>query len=218
MAQTLRVNEIHASIQGEGVRAGRGCTIVRLTGCNLRCTWCDTAYAYDQGREMTLQEVADEVARLNRPLVLVTGGEPLLQSATPALLTRLCDAGCEVMLETNGSKDISQLDRRVARCLDVKCPGSGAADSFLWSNLDRLAPADEVKFVLADRADYEYAGGVISRHDLTRRCEVILTAAAGLLGPAELAGWMLADAELPGGVRLGLQLHKIIWPQADRGV
>jgi len=218
MTQTLKVNEIHATLQGEGGRAGRSCALVRLTGCNLRCVWCDTAYAYDQGREMALEEVVAEVARLGRPMVLVTGGEPLLQPATPALLSRLCDNDHEVLLETNGSKDISVADRRVIRCLDVKCPGSGAADSFLWSNLDRLGPTDEVKFVLADRADYEYARRIIDRHELPRRCEAILTPAAGLLAPAELAKWMLGDAALPGRVRLGLQLHKIIWPDADRGV
>jgi len=218
VAENLIVNEIYPALQGEGARAGRACTIVRLTGCNLRCAWCDTAYAYERGRRMTLDEVAAEVDRLGRRLVLVTGGEPLLQPATAALLRRLCEAGCEVLLETNGSLDISAVDGRVGRCVDVKCPGSGQADSFLLSNLEELTAGDEVKFVLAGREDYEYARGFIRRHRLAERWEVILTPAAGVLEPAELAGWMLADADLPETVRLGLQLHKVIWPGAARGV
>lgn len=218
MSQPLIVNEIYRTLQGEGVRSGRPCTIVRLTGCNLRCAWCDTAYAYDEGREMSLDEMVAAARRQGPRLVLVTGGEPLLQAATPALLKRLCDEGFEVLLETNGSQDISAVDRRVGRCVDVKCPGSGQADSFLWSNLDGLRSGDEVKFVLADRGDYEYARRVIREHRLTGRCPVILTPAAGLLAPAELADWILTDPDLPGDVRLGLQLHKILWPGRRRGV
>jgi 7-carboxy-7-deazaguanine synthase len=218
MSQPLIVNEIYRTLQGEGVRSGRPCAIVRLTGCNLRCTWCDTTYAYDQGREMSVSQVVQQVRRLAVRLVLVTGGEPLLQPATPALLERLCEEGLEVLLETNGSQDISAVDGRVGRCLDVKCPGSGQAASFRWPNLQQLRPGDEVKFILADRGDYEYARGVIRQHRLTGRCPVILTAAAGRLEPAELADWMLADPDLPPDVRLGLQLQKILWPGRRRGV
>ena len=218
MGGTLVVNEIYTTLQGEGTRAGRPCTIVRLTGCNLRCRWCDTTYAYDEGREMPLADVLAEVRRRARHLVLVTGGEPLIQPTTPELLSCLCDAGHEVLLETNGSQDISAVDGRVARCMDVKCPGSGQAGSLLRSNLEALRAGDEVKFVLADRADYEYARGVIAGHRLAERCAVVLTPAAGWLAPARLAEWMLADAELPEGVRLGLQLHKILWPDRRRGV
>ena len=215
---TLNVNEIYRTVQGEGVRAGRPCTIVRLTGCTLRCAWCDTAYAYDQGREMTLDQVLQQVRRLEQPLVLVTGGEPLCQDAAGELLARLCDAGHEVLLETNGSIDVADVDPRVIRCIDVKCPGSGQAHSFRTQNLDALRLDDEVKFVLADRADYDYARLIIARHRLTSRAHVILTPAADRLAPAELARWMLADAEMPHGVRMGIQLHKILWPGRDRGV
>lgn len=218
MADVLVVNEIYRTLQGEGTRAGRPCTIVRLTGCNLRCTWCDTAYAYDEGREMSVDEIVAEVRHLAAGMALVTGGEPLIQPATPELLRRLCDEGLEVRVETNGSQDISGLDERVGRCVDVKCPGSGQADSPLWSNLDGLRLGDEVKFVLADRADYDYAREVVRRCGLAGRCAVILTAAAGRLEAAALAEWMLADARLPGDVRLGLQLHKILWPGRRRGV
>ena len=217
MSEPLIVNEIYRTLQGEGVRAGRRCAIVRLTGCNLRCAWCDTTYAYDEGRARSVDEVVSEVRGM-AGLVLVTGGEPLLQPAVPALLRRLCDEGFEVLIETNGSQDVSALDPRVVRCVDVKCPGSGQSGSFLWSNLEHLRPGDEVKFVLADRADYEYARQVIREHDLGRRCAVILTPAAGRLAPAELAGWIVADEGLAGDVRLGLQLHKTLWPGRRRGV
>lgn len=215
MSDTLIVNEIYRTISGEGGSAGRACTIVRLTGCNLRCAWCDTAYAWEEGREMSIDEILTEVERLGGGLVLVTGGEPLLQDATPELLRRLCDAGCEVLLETNGSLDIGVVDSRVVRCMDIKCPGSGQGDSFRRGNLDCLRKTDEVKFVLADRADYEFAREFIRAYDLTSRCEVFITPAAGRLEQAELAEWIPADGLK---VRLGLQLHKIIWPDAERGV
>ncbi len=215
MSSTLVVNEIYRTLSGEGVSAGRPCTIVRLTGCNLRCKWCDTAYAYDEGRETTVDEVLAEVKRLGGDLVLVTGGEPLLQDETPALLARLCEVGCEVLLETNGSLDIGGLDSRVARCVDIKCPGSGQADSFRRANLDCLRKTDEIKFVLTDKADYDFARRMIETHKLTARCPIFLTPAAGLLEPKKLAEWILADRM---DVRLGLQIHKFIWPDAERGV
>ncbi len=212
---SLVINEIYRTISGEGSRAGLPCTIIRLTGCNLRCTWCDTAYAWDEGREMTVEEIAAEVERLGERLVLITGGEPLLQTAAPELLGRLCDAGYEVLLETNGSLDISRLDSRVVRCMDIKCPGSGQGDSLRRANLDCLRKTDEIKFILAGRTDYEFAREFIGTRDLTSRCTVFMTPAAGLLKPAELAEWILADGLQ---VRIGLQLHKIIWPEAERGV
>ena len=218
MCQTLTVNEICRTIQGEGARAGRPCALLRLTGCNLRCTWCDTTYAYEEGREMSLPQVIQKVARIGRRLVLVTGGEPLAQPATPALLAALCDADHEVLLQTNGSLDVSGADPRAARCVDVKCPGSGQADSVLWSNLEQLRDRDEVNFVLTGREDYEFACGVVRRYDLPSRCEVFLTPAAGRMDPAALAEWMLADGDLPEGVRLGVQLHKLLWPERRRGV
>lgn len=218
MPATLIVNEICRTVQGEGARAGRPCALVRLTGCNLRCNFCDTTYAYDEGREMPLEEVLAEVRRMGRRCVLVTGGEPLLQQGTPELLSRLCDAGHQVLLETNGSQDISGVDPRAIRCVDIKCPGSGQADSFLPANLGSLRPSDEVKFVLADQRDYRFARQTIEKNDLASRCSVFLAPAAGLVEPATLAKWILADPDLPGDVRLGLQLHKVIWPEADRGV
>ncbi len=212
---SLIINEIYRTISGEGSSAGRTCTIVRLTGCNLRCTWCDTAYAYNEGRGMTVDEVLAEVQRLDGKLVLVTGGEPLAQDATPELLERLCDAGCEVFVETNGSLDIGGLDRRVVRCVDIKCPGSGQGDSLRRSNLDCLRATDEIKFILADRVDYEFARELIESGDLSSCRTIFMTPASGLLEASELAGWILADNL---NVRLGLQIHKYIWPEAERGV
>lgn len=218
MAATLIVNEIYRTIQGEGARAGRPCALVRLTGCNLRCHWCDTQYAYEEGREMSVDQVAESVRRLGCKLVLVTGGEPLLQPATPALLSRLCDDGHEVLLNTNGSQDVAGVDPRAARCLDVKCPGSGQADSLLPGNLQQLRPGDEVNFVLADRRDYLFAREVIETYDLGSRCAVFLTAAEPLLAPAELARWLLDEPPPAGDVRVGVQLHKLLWPGVRRGV
>ena len=215
MSEPLIVNEIFLSIQGEGTRAGRPCTLVRLTGCNLRCRWCDTAYAYDEGVPMTLEAVTERVAQLGCRLVELTGGEPLLQRAAPDLLRELCQAGYEVLVETSGERDIAPVDPRVVRIVDVKCPSSGESDKMRWSNLDILRPADEVKFVVADRVDYTFAKEIMSRYDLPRRCTVLMGAVIGELPPAELASWILADS-LP--VRLQVQLHKILWPQSARGV
>jgi len=210
----LRVNEIYASIQGEGTRAGRPCTLIRLAGCNLRCAWCDTKHAYDAGRPMSLAEVLAAAKELAIGQVMVTGGEPLLQQECPALLSALCDAGHETLLMTNGSLDISGVDERVIRCLDVKCPASGQSGSALWPNLESLRASDEVKFVIAERGDYDFARQVIAEHRLIGRCEVILSVAAGLLAPAALAKWMLEDRL---EARLGVQLHKLIWPDVQRG-
>jgi len=218
VAETLIVNEIYRSIQGEGRHAGRRCAIVRLTGCNLRCAWCDTTYAYEDGREMPVGDVVAAAVGLGCGLVMVTGGEPLTQPATPALLTALADAGCEVLVQTNGSLPIGALDPRVARCVDVKCPGSGQAGSFLPANAAAVGRGDEVTFVCAGRDDYDFARRAMAEYDLPSRCDVFLTAAAGVLSPADLAAWIVADDGLPGGVRLGLQWHKVLWPDARRGV
>ena len=189
--------------------------LVRLTGCNLRCRWCDTPYAREGGEPMSLDDVLIGVAGLDCRLVEVTGGEPLVQPATPALLTALCDAGYETLLETNGALDIAGVDRRVARIVDFKCPSSGEDRRNRWENAAHLTGDDEVKFVLADRADYDFACGAVERHRLVDRCPVIFSPVFGRLGAATLAGWIL-EASLE--VRLGLQLHKIIWPGANRGV
>ena len=215
MSETLIVNEIYRTIQGEGARAGRPCTIVRLTGCNLRCSWCDTTYAYEQGAEMPIEDVLAEVAPHGAGLVLVTGGEPLAQAGSCELVRRLCDTGRPVQVETNGSMDVSALDDRAVRCVDVKCPGSGEGGSFLKANLPRLRPGDELKFTLAGRGDYDFAREFLGHYDVPAGVEVVFTPVAGRMAPRELAEWILADGL---DVRLGLQLHKIIWPDAQRGV
>ena len=220
MEPTLKVNEIFRSLQGEGARAGLPCTLVRLAGCNLRCRWCDTAYAWDEGENMTLAQVLHKVSDLGCMRVELTGGEPLLQEASLTLLSELCRRGYETLLETNGSLDISPVDSRVVRIVDVKCPSSGEADRNLWDNLTRLTARDEVKFVLADRGDYEFARRIVQDYGLTARCAVIFSP-VGVSGakysifPATLADWILADKL---DVRLGIQLHKILWPGEQRGV
>jgi len=215
VSRTLIVNEIFRSIQGEGLRAGRPCTMVRLTGCNLRCHWCDTAYAWDQGQEMPLADILTRVAELGGPLVEVTGGEPLTQTATPALLTALCDTGYRTVLETNGSIDLGPVDERASKIVDFKCPSSGQSETNCWHNVSYLTAQDEVKFVLADRTDYEFARDALAAGDMARRCPVTFHCVHGQLAPNALAEWILADRL---DVRLGLQLHRILWPESDRGV
>lgn len=218
MAETLKVAEVFLSVQGEGTRAGRPCGFVRLSGCNLRCNWCDTTYAWEGGQEMTLEGVLSRLAELNCPLVEVTGGEPLLQKATPTLLSSLCDAGYETLLETNGSLDLAAVDARVVKSVDFKCPSSGQEQANRWENIDFLVPADEVKFVLADRIDYDFAMEAIARRQLAQRCTVIFSPVWGRLEPRQLAEWLLAERPVGRGVRLGLQWHRILWPRKDRGV
>ncbi len=215
MNQSLSVSEIFRSIQGEGTRQGRPCTLVRLAGCNLRCAWCDTQYALDNGETVTIGEVLGRVAELGCKLVEVTGGEPLIQPATPELLRRLCDAGCETLLETNGSLDISTIDARVAKIVDFKCPSSGQDSANLWANAACLTERDEVKFVIADRTDFDFAAAAVLDHSLAGECPVILQAVWDVLAPATLADWILASGL---DVRLGVQLHKIVWPDRERGV
>jgi len=189
---------------------------VRLTGCNLRCSWCDTEYAFSEGRKMTVAEVSERVMGYRCELVEVTGGEPLLQAAGYPLVDALLAAGKTVLIETSGASDISGLDPRAIRIMDLKCPGSGEADRNLWSNLDRLAPHDEIKFVVSDRADYEWARGVILERKLASRVNAILLSCAfDRLAPASLAAWILED-RLP--ARLQLQIHKHIWHPQARGV
>ena len=210
----LRVNEIFYSLQGESSFAGRPCVLVRLTGCHLRCSWCDSEHAFYEGEWLSVQEVLARVATIGCPLVELTGGEPLLQPGALPLLSALCDAGYQVLLETSGAVDISAVDPRVRRIVDVKCPGSGEAGSNDWDNLDRLRPTDELKLVLADEADYEWARDLVLERRLHERCPVWLSPVAGKLVPAHLAGWILRD-RLP--VRMQLQLHKLLWGDA-RGV
>jgi len=211
---SLAVNEIYRTIQGETSHVGVPCVMLRLTGCPLRCAWCDTPFAYDEGVRETVEAVVARTLAFGLPLVSVTGGEPLAQRATLPLLTRLCDAGCTVLLETSGALDVSRVDERVRRIVDVKCPGSGMHEHNRWENLDILRSHDEVKFVLAGRSDYEYARDVVRRHDLSARCGVLMGAVFGSLAPAELAAWILEDGLR---VRLQLQIHKILWDPGQRG-
>ena len=223
------ITEIFKSIQGEGTRAGLPCIFVRLTGCNLRCVWCDTEYAFHGGTKFALDEVLEKVRRLagdgpgRVSLVEITGGEPLLQPETPVLAEKLLKAGYTMMIETSGERFIGALPREVIKIVDVKCPDSGEADTFDLANLDALGPNDEIKFVIASRRDYDFARDFAEKHQLAARVRQVLFSPvfadpAGRwpgLTARELAEWILADA-LP--VRLGLQLHKFIWDPAMKGV
>jgi 7-carboxy-7-deazaguanine synthase len=228
----MHITEIFKSIQGEGTRAGLPCTFVRLTGCNLRCTWCDTAYAFHGGQKMSVEEVLERVESLNRrsdgapagvPLVELTGGEPLLQEEIYPLSERLLAAGYTVMVETSGERFIGRLPKEVIRVVDVKCPDSGEPDTFHLPNLGELNKNDEVKFVISSRSDYEFARDFTREHGLEERVHEVLFSPAHEdprgswqgLEPRQLVEWMLEDGL---GARLGLQLHKIVWDPAMRGV
>jgi 7-carboxy-7-deazaguanine synthase len=212
----ITLNEIFHSVQGESTYAGRPCVFVRLTACDLRCAWCDTPYAFYEGRKHTVDEVLAEVERFRCPLVEVTGGEPLLQEDVYPLMRGLLDRGRTVLLETGGHRSTERVPEAVVTIVDVKCPGSGEAGRMHWANLDRLRPHDEVKFVVADRADYDYARDVIGRYQVASRAAAVhLSPVHGVLDPRTLSEWVLGDA-LP--VRVQLQLHKYIWEPDRRGV
>lgn len=211
----LRVTEIFASIQGETSYAGLPFAFVRLTGCNLRCRYCDTTYAYDGGDEFRVEEVVSRVKLFGIPRAMVTGGEPLLQPEAPALVTALLDAGSTVLVETNGTVSLESLDPRAVKIMDVKCPGSGEERKMLWENFDRLAAHDEVKFVVASEDDYRYAMDVIAKYRNGCDFKVLISPAFGLLPPERLAGWMVGDAL---DARFQLQLHKLVWDPDRRGV
>lgn len=204
----LRITEIFHSLQGEASRVGLPTVFVRLTGCPLRCTWCDTTYSFTGGEMWTLAEVLAEVGKYPVRQVCVTGGEPLAQKACLPLLTALCDAGYEVSLETSGALDIAPVDPRVSCIMDLKAPDSGESARNLWANLAHLKARDEIKIVVASREDYEWARDVIHAHGLDARCPVLMSPAQGAVEPAALAGWILEDG-LP--VRFQLQLHKLLW-------
>lgn len=215
MTETLTITEIYASIQGESSFAGFPCTFVRLTGCPLRCRWCDTAYAFKGGEEKSVAEILQEVDRLGIRLVELTGGEPLAQAATPTLASELIRAGFQVLIETSGSEDLATLPAETHIIMDIKCPGSGMVERNLWENLALLKPTDEVKFVLAGREDYEWARQMIASHRLESKCKVLLSCAWGLLHPKDLAAWLVQD---PLNCRLQLQQHKYIWGPRAKGV
>ena len=204
----LRITEIFYSLQGEASRVGLPTVFVRLTGCPLRCVWCDTEYSFTGGSPATIASVLAEVAKYPARQVCVTGGEPLSQKECLPLLTALCDAGYEVSLETSGALDIAAVDPRVARIMDLKAPGSGESDKNLWSNLPLLNPRDEIKIVIASRADYDWAAALLRDQHLEQCCPVLFSPAQGQIAPADLAHWILEDG-LP--VRFQLQLHKLLW-------
>ena len=207
MSNELRLTEVFYSIQGESSRAGRPCVFVRLSRCNLRCTWCDTTYSFTGGELRTIDDIVSEVEHHACNLVEITGGEPLLQPAVHELMARLCDEGFEVLIETSGSVDISPIDARVRVIMDLKPPGSGEVAKNLWSNIDALKATDEVKFVLADREDYDWAVSTCSEHGLHDRADVIFSPVHGSLEAGKLANWILQDHLR---VRLGLQIHKFL--------
>lgn len=212
----LTINEIFHSIQGESTHSGRPCVFVRLTACDLRCSWCDTPYAFHEGRRMSVDQVVSDVAGFECPVVEITGGEPLLQPDVYPLMQQLLDRGHTVLLETGGHRSIANVPTGVVRIVDVKCPASGESGKNDWSNLDRLTASDEVKFVVQDRTDYEFAKDVIRRYALESRCAAVLMSPVhGVLVARDLASWILAD-RLP--VRLQLQAHKYIWSPDTRGV
>ena len=205
---TLKISEIFYSLQGETSRTGLPTVFVRLTGCPLRCTWCDTEYSFSGGTVMALDDILAEVARHPTRRVCVTGGEPLAQKNCLPLLAALCDAGCDVSLETSGALDVSGVDVRVSKIVDLKAPGSGEVERNLWSNLQYLTPHDELKLVLADRADYDWAVARIAEHGLAGRCPILMAPVQGCLEPGQLADWILEDGL---EVRLQVQLHKLLW-------
>jgi len=214
--QTLTINEIYHSIQGESTWAGEPCVFVRLTFCDLRCTYCDTEYAFYEGKKQALSEIVSAVAAFKCPLVEITGGEPLLQKNVLPLMTMLADAGHTILLETSGAHDISKVDPRVHRIMDLKTPGSGENERNLFSNIEHLTQRDEVKFVIGSREDYEWSREQVERHGLAQRCRAVLFSPIfGRIEPQEIVEWILAD-KLP--VRFQLQMHKFIWAPAERGV
>lgn len=213
--QALRVTEIFYSIQGESTYAGQPCVFIRLTGCPLRCTWCDTDYSFYGGTSLLIDEILEKVRFFSCPLVEVTGGEPLAQPEAFPLITRLCDAGHTVLIETSGAIDVQPVDQRARLILDVKCPGSGMTDRMHWPNLARLTAKDEAKFVINSRADYEWARGIVMQYHLADRCTVLFSPVFGSQDLRLLAEWILAD-RLP--ARFQLQMHKYIWAPDMRGV
>lgn len=217
LRKPMRITEIYKSIQGESTWAGMPCIFVRTNRCDLRCTWCDSAFTFTGGVEMSVEAILAEVERLGPGIVEITGGEPMLQRDIDELARRLCDSGRTVLIETGGHRDISPdvLDQRVIRIMDLKCPGSGECEKNRWENIQHLRATDEVKFVLTGRADYEWARDVIRQHGLEERTIVLLSVAHGQVEPRDVVQWMLDDGLR---ARFQMQMHKVIWEEAARGV
>src|SRR5215813_8807822 len=214
--KTLTINEIYESIQGESTWAGERCVFVRLTSCDLRCNYCDTEYAFYEGKKSSLKEIVDRVENFDCPLVEITGGEPLLQKNVLPLMSILCDAGHTVLLETSGAHEISKVDSRVHRIMDLKTPGSGEVEKNLWSNIDHLTKRDEVKFVMGSREDYLWSCDKVEKFDLIKLCRAVLFSPIfGRIDPRQIVEWILADNLR---VRFHLQMHKFIWTPTQRGV
>jgi 7-carboxy-7-deazaguanine synthase len=211
----LKVNEIYYSIQGESSKAGLPCVFVRLTYCNLRCTYCDTEYAFYDGSDKTIEEIIAEVRKYDCKLVEITGGEPLVQNESLDLMKRLCDEGFEVMLETGGSLPIKDIDMRVMIIMDLKCPSSKMIKKNLYENIDHIKPSDEIKFVIGTREDYDWSKEIIIKYSLTKKCSVLFSVVFGQLEPVQLVNWILEDKI---NVRYQLQMHKIIWHPEKKGV
>jgi 7-carboxy-7-deazaguanine synthase len=214
--KTLTINEIYHSIQGESTWAGRPCVFVRLTFCDLRCTYCDTEYAFYEGQKQGLPAIIEAVGKFGCPLIEITGGEPLLQKNVLPLMSMLCDGGYTVLLETSGAHDISKVDGRVHRIMDLKTPGSGEVDKNLWSNIEHLTKRDEVKFVIGSREEYDWSQDHVRKFDLSTRCNAVLFSPIfGRIDPRQIVDWILADKL---DVRFQLQMHKFIWTPTQRGV
>ena len=211
----MKINEIYKSIQGESTYAGQPCVFIRTTGCNLRCEWCDTPHAFEEGLDMELEEILSRVEGYTCRLIELTGGEPLLQKETPQLVSNLLDRGYTVLVETGGSLDIRAIDSRAVMIMDIKCPGSGMSGTMKWENIALLKPIDQVKFVMKDRTDYDWAVGILDDHSTLRKHVVLFSPVFGVLDPRVLAEWVLEDGL---NVSVQLQIHKYIWHPETRGV
>ncbi len=211
----LKINEIYYSVQGESSKAGLPCVFVRLTYCNLRCSYCDTEYAFYEGSDKSINEIVDEVKKYKCKLVEITGGEPLFQKECWDLMTRLCDEGFEVMLETGGSLPIKDIDKRVMIIMDLKCPSSKMMKKNLYENIESIKLKDEIKFVIGSREDYDWSKEIIVKYDLINKCGILFSVVFGELEPVTLVNWILEDKLK---VRYQLQMHKIIWHPATKGV
>lgn len=212
----LKVNEIYYSVQGESTAAGLPCVFVRLTFCNLRCTYCDTEYAFYDGKDLSISEIIDEIKKYDCKLVEVTGGEPLVQlEECLELMKQLCDSGFEVLIETSGSLSIKDIDSRVKVIMDLKCPSSGMEKKNLYENVNYLKPIDELKFVIGSREDYDWTKEIILKYELDKRCELLFSVVFGKLEPLQLVNWILEDKLK---VRFQLQMHKFIWHPETKGV